>query len=120
MKIKYLSIFIVGLLLINCTKDKAKPNEVFVPTPCDSIPKSFANDVQPIINNSCVGCHNSSSPAAGYNLENYNGVNSSLTIFAKTINHESGVVPMPYQQGKLSDSLIQVINCWIEDGAKDN
>ncbi len=106
--------------LVSCTKDKAAPNQVFIPSDCDSIAKSFSADVQPIINNSCVGCHNSSSPGAGYNFDNYSDINSNLTVFFKTINHDNGVVPMPYQQGKLSDSLIQVIDCWIESGAPNN
>ncbi len=118
---KLVSLLILGLVLISsCSKDQTEPRIEQSQTHCDSIPKSFSTDVFPIFSANCVGCHNSSSPSGGYSLENYSEITQNLTICLKTIKHEAGNVPMPYQSNPLSDSLIEIIECWQADGAPNN
>lgn len=103
----------------SCTMDKVHPvtdnNQS-----CDSVPKSFAADVNPIFDQYCVSCHNSTDASGGYTFETYNDISQNIGICLKTMNHESGVVAMPYQDDPLSDSLIQIVECWLSDGALNN
>lgn len=111
----------IGLAIISCSKDKTPEPEIITNDTCDSIPKSFAIDVQPIFNNNCVVCHNSSNNQAnGQSWETYGEISANIESILTAINHEPGKTPMPYQLDKLSDSLIQVIECWAADGAKNN
>lgn len=121
MKAIFTIIFFI-ILFSSCSKDQT-PDPIVEEIPadvCDSIPKSFSNDIFPIIQNNCTSCHSGSTPSGGIKLADHNDVSSNINITLETINHEVGVTPMPYQQSKLSDSLIQVIECWANDGAPNN
>jgi len=114
---------VFGLLLFlalytSCTKDKTMPAE---PVECDN-EISFAQDVQPILMNSCAttGCHSTSSSANNMAFENYAGVFQHRELILKTVRHEAGVTPMPIGAGQLAASDIQKIACWISQGALDN
>lgn len=118
-----LKIIFIGatLLLVSCLKDKTI--EPFVATgPCvDTV--SYANEIVPqIINFSCnvAGCHNSSANAGGYILENHSQVSANADIVFNVLKHNAGFTPMPLGATKLSDSLIQKFDCWIQQGKLDN
>jgi mono/diheme cytochrome c family protein len=118
--------FIVGASFIaialittpSCNKDKVGEP---VPNECaDTV--SFAATIEPLIQQSCAtsGCHNAATSASGYNLEGHANISTNAQIILTVIRHESGVVPMPYFQPKLSDSIIKQVGCWINQGALDN
>ncbi len=107
--------------MVSCAKDTTPEPEVVEVDVCDSIPKSFATDVQPIFDNNCVSCHNAANNFAnGQSWETHAEIAANIESILTAINHEPGKTPMPYQLPKLSDSLIQVIECWAADGAQDN
>ncbi|MCB9188484.1 MAG: hypothetical protein H6600_04850 [Flavobacteriales bacterium] len=118
---KRLILPIIFTVLLSCSKDKTPTAPVVEPDICDSIPKSFATDVQPIFDNNCVVCHNSANNQAnGQSWETHGEISANISSILTAINHEPGKTPMPYQLPKLSDSLIQVIECWASDGAPNN
>ena len=109
-----LIVFILGFFYA-CTKDTAPT----APTTgdCDSTPKSFSTDVNPVIQASCAlsGCH-----AAGSN----NGPGALLTysqIFNARTSIRSAVFSgrMP-KNASLSVSEKAKILCWIDNGSKND
>lgn len=94
---------------------------------CETDNMSYANDVWPVINASCAGCHGGAAPAGDIPLENYNDVAASAAIgegnygsLYGSINHSSGNSPMPKGSDKLSDCTVAKIKAWIDQGAQDN
>jgi len=75
---------------------------------------SFINDIKPIIENNCAvtGCHNGSQFP---NLTSYSGIMNS----ANEIKNRTGSKSMPLG-GSISQSEINAIKCWVEDGALEN
>ncbi len=77
---------------------------------------SFIADIAPILNTNCsiTGCHNGD-----------NGVSINWTVFsnvqshAQTIKTRTGNRSMPLT-GKLTQQEINLIACWVDDGAKNN
>jgi len=77
---------------------------------------SFDTQIKPIINTKCAlsGCHNGD-----------NGANRNWTVFsnvkanAANIKTLTGNRTMP-QTGSLTQDQIDLIACWVDDGAKDN
>jgi uncharacterized membrane protein len=117
------TIIIAATFTFSCAKEKAV--EVIPPTvnPCDTMVISFAVDVQPIFTNNCVTCHsavNSSSFANGQVWETHAEISANTESILTAIKHDPGKTPMPYQGTKMSDSLIQIIDCWVAQGAQDN
>lgn len=77
------------------------------------ISPSFSNCVQPIINSHCVNCHHENSQ---WSLVDYISIknmveNKNLIGRIKTDMPPNGILP---------ENEIQIIENWINDGAKDN
>jgi dipeptidyl aminopeptidase/acylaminoacyl peptidase len=90
---------------------------------------NYEDDVRPIFQRRCFGCHSASEMRAGLNLESYNGVmkgggsgeiviagRPTSSLLFKAISHESGAPQMPLGQAKLPDAEIGVIRDWIQLG----
>lgn len=74
---------------------------------------SFVTDIQPIINNKCISCHNGSQPIPDFRT--YQVIkNNAAKVKQLTA---SRVMP---QTGTLTDAQIKLIGCWVDDGAPDN
>jgi len=102
--------------------DTTDTSDSVIPTPD---PKSFAQDVAPILNSRCVSCHNLTNANAGVNLSSYATVSQVVTPANSNGSLLYGVVsrtfgsPMP-PSGSLSDQDIQNIKTWIDEGAINN
>jgi len=122
-----LLIFLVSVICVSgCYYDN---EEYLYPesAECSTENMSFSQDVWPVINASCTGCHSGSSPSGNIALENYTDVAAAAAIDAGnygslygTISHASGNSPMPKGSSKLSDCTISQIKAWIDQGAMDN
>lgn len=113
---KYLLIVfsLTGLILFACKKDKAS---AFVCT----TEVSYSNEIQPLIEMNCTvsGCHDATA-SGGYNFLTHEEVSTNADRILETIQHGSGVAPMPLGAEKLADSLIQKFYCWKDNGAQNN
>ncbi len=117
---KVLSVlFVLGLVVFSCKKDKAEE-----PIPTTTTTVSFATDVQPIFQQSCGtggSCHGSSSGADGKVYETFAGASAvpdATTLGA--IKHTAGFKPMPQGLGQLSSANISIIESWINGGKKND
>jgi hypothetical protein len=94
---------------------------------------SYANDVQPIFNASCLSCHSGTSPSGGYSLASRAGAlgNGSDTVpnvipnsadssklYRRVVGTEAP--QMPLGQAPLDTVKTATIRNWIDKGAKDN
>ncbi len=118
------------LLFLSCKKDKAvevvkvDDNGSTGLSYCDTVTVSFVNTIKPIFIQNCAtsGCHNSASASNGYIFEDYAQISDSLTFnrVMKAVKHEPSVSSMPKFQAKLNDSLIQQLECWMNQGRQNN
>ena len=109
-KIIFLAIF--PLMILSCSKDKVIP---YSGVNCsDEI--SFSEDLLPLINQNCTGCHNNQN---GYSLTNYDNIstNSKAIIGAMRGNNYQ---LMPKGGPMLPDSLIEIMECWVNQGKLNN
>lgn len=94
---------ISGLLLLGTS---CKKKEVV----CDGSSPTYTSEIKGIIDASCVSCHSEYSTYAGVKASVNNGSFESEVISKQT---------MP-RDGKLSESQLSKIKCWLEQGAKEN
>lgn len=91
---------------------------------CDTLEATYDANVGGIIDMHCAtsGCHTGSFPANGLNLSTYADVKNAAQkpSFLASIKHEDGQVPMPYAMDKLQDSVIQVLECWVNKDFPEN
>lgn len=119
---RYLILFIAILVYFtSCKKGKAADPREGESSNCDTI--SFANDILPIMQNSCAfsGCHSTASAQDGVALSNYNEVNAvSSSRLIGSIKHTAGFDAMPQGGGKIPQGKIDTIQCWIDQGKLNN
>ena len=92
------------------------------PTSCDTTDVSFAQNVFPIISNSCTGCHSGNDPSGGFSLTNHAEVKEAVLNFdlLNSILWNGLAENMPKNGDQLSDCQISIIEQWINDGTPDN
>ena len=104
--------------------DGAKNTINCAPTgPCNiNSPVSFRNDVLPIIDNYCYGCHNTADAQGGYSYSTYNETLKSVNdgSLMGSIKFENGYIPMPENSNKMQTCNIDLIQLWIDEGGEDN
>jgi hypothetical protein len=90
---------------------------------------SFANDVLPIFQATCIKCHGGDEIKEGLNLTTYDGVIAGSfngPVIHPGDSNDSYLVQqvidgeMPKRGTKLSDEQIQIITDWVNQGALNN
>jgi hypothetical protein len=100
--------------LCSCAKDKV-PTEF---TSCgDTV--SFSEDIQPLVDINCLGCHNEVAAANNVILTNHTRISNEANRMLNSM-QASGMDLMPFGGPPLNDSLIQLFQCWILQGKLDN
>ncbi|MDA8714927.1 hypothetical protein N9M27_03530 [Flavobacteriales bacterium] len=112
--------FLLISVFLSCSKTKADQPILVDSTLCDSVIVSYGNDIVPILQINCIGCHNSTFASGGNNWESYAEVSNQITQIICAINHNSDCYSMPRFADKLEDSLIQKFECWAVQGALNN
>jgi hypothetical protein len=107
-------------VLYSCKKDMVDDDNVTALNCEDTI--SYAQDIQPFLDINCStsGCHNSTTNAAGYVFEDFEDASLHADIILNVIRHDAGFSPMPQGGAKLSDAIIQQMECWVDQGKLNN
>jgi len=121
-------IFVFGfvcsaVLLASCSKEQAGPKGELEIEDCATIPASFSNDVIPIFEANCAlsGCHLGATPTAGVVMTNHSQVSGLAESgrLLSAIKHEGDFL-MPLGSPQLDQTDIDIIECWILNGAADD
>jgi len=121
-KYVFISFGLVTLIFLNsCYYDTVE--ELYpLPPPCDTSNITFSNEILPMINSRCTGCHSGSAPSGNVYLESYDDIVTAATngSLLGTIRHEAGWSPMPKNGAKLDNCTISKLEIWIADGTPNN
>jgi hypothetical protein len=102
------------LTLIQCEKAAVDIVECGTSTP------SYSSDIKPIMAKSCAtkDCHDAITKDSGYDLSTYEATKDGATkkAFLGSIQHKSGYAKMPEDESKLSETEINKISCWVQNG----
>ena len=107
--------FFSVFLAYSCAKDKV--NYTAPPNCPDTV--SFNQEVLPLIQTNCTGCHDQGNSSGGYIFTNHSNISSSADAILGSM-HANGYQLMPLGGPALADSLIQKIECWIYQGKLNN
>jgi len=105
-------------VVISCSKSGSGSNPTPAPLDCGENIKSFATDVNPIIQTFCAfnaGCHNAGSNNGPGELLKYSQVFSARLAIRAAVS--SGRMPL---NSSLSLAQKNAIICWIDNGAPEN
>lgn len=109
--------FIVIALILSCTKDKVE----YLQNANCSDTVSFNNEILPLILDNCSGCHDNNQN--GYSFINHTNIAANASAIIGSMRN-SGYLLMPRDGNNigysLPDSLIQRVECWVNQGKKNN
>lgn len=110
MRNSFLLFITISFYFISCTKEKVGQGQG-----CEN-EVSFSQEVLPLINQHCTGCHTNSN---GYNLVDHASIaaNANAIVGAMRAN---GFQLMPQGGPSLEDYQIKLVECWIEQGKPNN
>jgi hypothetical protein len=112
MKNTVIIIFILLNFLTSCRKDKV---QVYPNANCsDTV--SFNNEILPLIQNNCTGCHDNQN---GYTFTNHSNISANSNAIIGSMRN-NGYQLMPKGGPALDDSIIQRIECWVNQGKLNN
>ncbi len=82
---------------------------------------TFSQEIWPILESTCRGCHQGARAAKGIRITNYTQVKSMVDdgSLEGTVYHLGGYSPMP-PGGQVDSCSMQKLRIWIEEGALDN
>lgn len=120
MKLRYLVMGILMLSLSQCYDDS---EEELYPTleVCKETNISFADDIMPMINGSCIACHgsNAAQDGGGISLLSHAEISASKANILKSISPGAST-PMPKGTMGMDKCAVQQFNAWINEGALNN
>ena len=108
------------ILCSGCTYDNVQTK--YTQSECDLLNITWSVDIEPLVNQFCVGCHQGSSPAADLLLDRYEVVKNSVLQggFSIRINKPiTDPLKMP-PNATLDSCAIDKLNMWIANGAPEN
>ena len=112
-----LLLFCLFMLLVACNKEEVTPID------CTGLTPTYTTDIKAILDTHCAisGCHGPYSHQAGIDLSNYEDASAAShnSNFLGAIQHKKGYEPMPKDAAKLSDSNVQLLTCWVQNGSPE-
>jgi hypothetical protein len=121
MKLPLSIIILAGMLMTSCYYDNAEDLYQNFPTDCDVSVISFSSDIQPIINQNCIGCHGAISPSAGLSLVSFNEIQQAVNnrnLVGRILLPPGDPLRMPPEG--LNDCNIEKIQAWVQAGMPNN
>lgn len=118
----FLLVMVTGVVLVSCSKQSEDVLKGQVTVTCDTAGMKYSINVLPILTANCYSCHANGIVNGGVSLDGYSSVVKQVSNgkLVAAITHAAGVVPMPYNGGKLSDCDIAIIKAWINEGTPNN
>ncbi len=119
--LKIISLVVIGIVMITgCYYDVEE--ELYPSIDCLTMDMSYAEDILPIIESNCYGCHNATANFGNINLEGHSQLMKYVDdgSIVGAIKHAAGFSAMPKNGAKLLDCEIEKIEAWIADGALNN
>ena len=116
-------LIIISTLIFTITSCTYDNEEEYYDNTCDTLNVTYSQTIKPIMDASCVSCHNSGFASGGVILESYADVKQSADngFLIGVIDHEPGFEAMPPAPApKLDDCTIEKVKKWIAEGAQNN
>lgn len=123
--LKACMVILLVSFLGNCAKDSSTGTYTDQAdcTGIDATANTYTQAIKAILDVQCTnsGCHDALSRSEGIDLSTYAASKSAFDTrnCLCSIHHGSGCKPMPEGGYKLSDAVIQKIDCWVKNGYKE-
>ena len=113
-----LALILVIVSVSSCYYDNVE--DLYGTSPCDVTAVSWTADIQPMIQQNCVGCHQGASASGGKDLSSYANVKLYLGGVVSRMNKPNGDPLLMPPSGPLSNCTLNQMDAWVAAGAPEN
>ena len=119
-------IFLLGIISISLSSCYYDVEEELYPAyalnVCDTVNLTYAQDIEPILQNACYTCHGIGIGLGNVTLEGFENIQAYIAdgSLIGSVEQAAGFSPMPKGGTQLSDCHINKIKIWIRQGASNN
>ncbi len=122
-QILFFGLLVFGLSILSCGKDDDDGGGDPPPDACDTLDVSYSTDIVPIIEATCAiaGCHVADFSQGDFTT--YEDLKEKVDDEDKLLTQVTeGTMPPSNTAGpaELTADELELIQCWIDDGAPDN
>lgn len=122
-KITVTSIAFLITAIVGCKKESNITDYAEKAT-CRGTTPTYTVDIANILNTNCATskCHDASSAKAKINLSDYKNASTQFKNNKKnlaSVHHEKGIKKMPDGKAKLSDEIINKLDCWVKNSCPE-
>lgn len=113
-----LALIIAIATVSSCYYDNVE--ELYGTSPCDVTAVSWTSDIQPMIQQNCVGCHSGVGASAGLDFSTYMSVKTHSSSLVNRMNKPNGDPLLMPPSGPLSNCTLNQMDAWVAAGAPEN
>lgn len=116
------SLFALGSIFTRCYYNSEEELYISVTDNCDLSNVTYSSSVEPILQESCLGCHGTSydSNGGGIDLRTYANAKSRIDGIIGSTSGDPDYEEMPKNSAPLSDCKISVFQTWKSNGFPQN
>ncbi len=117
---RYVFVLLLSICVLGCYYDSEE--DLYGTTDCNITESTYSQDVLPILEEYCYGCHSEAVNSGNITLEGYDRVKpfADSGQLLGSVNWDPGFSAMPKNQAQLVECDIEKISIWISEGAMNN
>ena len=114
---KIINVVLFPFILFSGCENNVEENSEDNPADCTEVETYYTENVAPILESNCTGCHSGPTPTAGLSLDSYSNVRAAIKTgdVLDRVNRNSGDGGfMPNGGTKLSDTNLEILQTFFE------
>ena len=114
---KIINVVLFPFILFSGCENNVEENSEDNPVDCTEVETYYTENVAPILEFNCTGCHSGPTPTAGLSLDSYSNVRAAIKTgdVLDRVNRNSGDGGfMPNGGTKLSDTNLEILQTFFE------
>jgi hypothetical protein len=114
---KIINVVLFPFILFSGCENNVEENSEDNPVDCTEVETYYTENVAPILESNCTGCHSGSTPTAGLSLDSYSNVRAAIKTgdVLDRVNRNSGDGGfMPNGGTKLSDANLEILQTFFD------
>ncbi len=114
---KIINVVLFPFILFSGCENNVEENSEDNPVDCTEVETYYTENVAPILESNCTGCHSGPTPKAGLSLDSYSNVRAAIKtgdVLDRVTRVQGSPGFMPNGGTKLSDTNLEILQTFFE------
>jgi hypothetical protein len=114
---KIINVVLFPFILFSGCENNVEENSEDNPVDCTEVETYYTENVAPILESNCTGCHSGPTPTAGLSLDSYSNVRAAIKtgdVLDRVTRVQGSPGFMPNSGTKLSDANLEILQTFFD------